>query len=134
LIKKFLKALLHAQKFLERNKENAIDVTIKEMGIERKKEIICDWEKINFKLSLNQSLLITLEDQARWATENKFTNKKTIPNYLNYFYINSLKSVKPEAVSVGATQKSCIFFLGRKINKLNFYSIYNTVIRGKFYK
>jgi len=39
-----------------------------------------------------------------------------------------------EYVKGGATQKSCIFFLGRKINKLNFYSIYNTVIRGKFYK
>jgi len=100
LIKKFLKALLNAQKFLESNKENAIDVTIKEMGIERKKEIICDWEKINFKLSLNQSLMITLEDQARWAIENKFTNKKVIPNYLNYFHFNSLKSIKPEAVSV----------------------------------
>jgi NitT/TauT family transport system substrate-binding protein len=48
------------------------------------------WDIYNFKITLGQSLLVTLEDQARWAIENELTDKTEVPNYLNYIYYDAL--------------------------------------------
>jgi NitT/TauT family transport system substrate-binding protein len=49
---------------------------------------------------LNQSLLLTLEDQTRWAIKNHLTARPDMPNYLNSLYLDGLKAVKPESVTV----------------------------------
>jgi NitT/TauT family transport system substrate-binding protein len=53
-----------------------------------------------FELSLDQSLLINTEDEARWAIKNNLIDKTEIPNYLDYIYIDALEEVKPEAVGI----------------------------------
>ena len=58
------------------------------------------WDDFVFELSLEQSLLTILEDEARWAIKNGFTNKTKVPNYLGYFYLDAMKAVKPEAVTI----------------------------------
>ena len=54
----------------------------------------------DFQLTLDQTLLLTLEDEARWAIQNKLTDKTKIPNYLDYIYFDALEKVKPEAVTI----------------------------------
>jgi len=54
----------------------------------------------NFNVSLHQSLLITLEDQARWAIEHKLTDKSEVPNYLDYIYFDAMNEVKPDDVTI----------------------------------
>lgn len=51
------------------------------------------WPKISFSLELNQQLLLSLEDEARWTGEK-------VPNYLNFIYFDALAKVKPEAVTI----------------------------------
>lgn len=58
------------------------------------------WDDYVFKLSLEQSLLTTLEDQARWTIKNGFTEKTKVPNYLGYLYLDALKGIGPEAVTI----------------------------------
>ena len=58
------------------------------------------WQEGTFDLFLDQSLIATLEDQARWAIKNNLTNATKIPNYLDYIYIDALEAVKPEAVTI----------------------------------
>jgi NitT/TauT family transport system substrate-binding protein len=41
-----------------------------------------------------------MEDEARWMIENKLTTKTTIPNFLDYLYLDGLLTVKPEAVNI----------------------------------
>lgn len=66
----------------------------------RKEDVALHWDDFTFELSLNQSFLVNIEDEARWAIRNKLTDKTGVPNYLDYIYIDALESVKPDAVTV----------------------------------
>lgn len=58
------------------------------------------WKDFVFELSLDQALIVTLENEARWAISNGLVEAKTLPNYLNYIYFDAIKAVRPAAVSV----------------------------------
>ena len=58
------------------------------------------WYNNVYTLSLDQSLILALEDEARWMINNHLTNEITIPDFLDYIYIDGLHQVKPEAVNV----------------------------------
>ena len=56
------------------------------------------WDVMSYQVRLDQSLVITLEDETRWAMKNKLTDETVMPNYLSYIYVDGLKSVKPGSV------------------------------------
>jgi NitT/TauT family transport system substrate-binding protein len=58
------------------------------------------WPTYRFNIALNQSLLLALEDETRWAIKNELTARTDVPNYLNYVYLDGLRAVKPESVTV----------------------------------
>ncbi len=51
-------------------------------------------------VTLDQSLLLSLEDETRWAIKNELTDRTNIPNYLDHFYLDALEAVMPAAVTV----------------------------------
>lgn len=53
-----------------------------------------------FDVVLDQSLLLALEDEARWAIKNNMTKRKSVPNYLNYVYLDGLEAISPNAVTI----------------------------------
>ena len=57
-------------------------------------------EDFIFELSLDQSLVMTLEDEARWAINSKLTDIEEVPNYIDYIDMSALQEVNPEAVSL----------------------------------
>jgi NitT/TauT family transport system substrate-binding protein len=98
-IKKLLRALVRAERFCKDEPEvapkiiaDAINVSLKHMM-----EL---WPTFQFKVTLDQSLLLTLEDETRWAIKNKLTGRTNIPNYLNHIYLDALHTVTPEAVTI----------------------------------
>ena len=54
----------------------------------------------NFRISLDQAFLKTLENQSKWAVNNKLTDQTRVPVYLDYIYLDALTSVKPEGVTI----------------------------------
>jgi len=58
------------------------------------------WGIFNFRVALDQALLVNLEDQTRWAIKKRLTARTDMPNYLDYIYISGLQAVKPEAVRI----------------------------------
>ena len=58
------------------------------------------WPLYRFDVSLRQSLLLTLEDEGRWAVRNKVTADAKLPNYLDNLSLEPLQSVAPSAVTV----------------------------------
>jgi NitT/TauT family transport system substrate-binding protein len=58
------------------------------------------WNDFQFNISLNQSLLINLEDQARWAIKAGLTDCRVLPNFFEAINIEGLNAVKPDAVRV----------------------------------
>ena len=98
-LKKVLNAVDRAITFMKQNKTESIAVIKSNLKLEED-FFVSTWDDYVFKLSLDQSLLTILEDEARWAIKNGFTDKTKIPNYLGYIYLDALKGVKPEAVTI----------------------------------
>ena len=99
LIRNVIKALVKAEEFASNNRGESIDIIASRLETDRE-DIDKLWDGYRFKISLSQSLIITLEDVARWSMRNNFTDKTEVPNYLDYIYYDVLEEVKPEAVRI----------------------------------
>ncbi len=98
-VKKILLALVKAEEFVRKNPAEAQKIVADVSGTDPGfvGEI---WAVNNISVTLDQSLLLALEDESRWAIKNKLTTASNIPNYLNFIYLDGLASVKPEAVRI----------------------------------
>jgi NitT/TauT family transport system substrate-binding protein len=98
-IKKVLKALIKAVAFIKEKPDESRRLMTEFLKID--KAVVDETLSVmDFRVSLEQSLLVRLEEQTRWAMKNRFTGCKEKPNYLDYIYFDGLQSVKPEAVSI----------------------------------
>ena len=58
------------------------------------------WSQNQYSLSLDQSLIVAMEDEARWMISNGLTTEKHVPDFLNYIYEDGLRAIKPETVTI----------------------------------
>jgi len=98
-LKRFLRAIEKGQEFIQKNKEEAIDIVAQRLKVGTEL-VVSVWDDFEFQLILDQAILVTLEDEARWAIDNNLVDATEIPNYLDYIYMDALEEVKPEAVSI----------------------------------
>lgn len=98
-IKKTLRALVGAARFCGDNPDAASELVAQalKMSAADLKEI---WPEYRFNVTLDQSLLLALEDESRWAIKNKLTDRADMPNYLNHINFDPLQAVTPAAVTV----------------------------------
>jgi NitT/TauT family transport system substrate-binding protein len=98
-VERFLMAMKQAEEFITHHPDQAEEILRKKLNF-NDEEIARVWAQNQFSLMLDQSLLLAMEDEARWMIENKLTGKTTIPNFLDYLYLDGLLTVKPEAVNI----------------------------------
>ncbi|HEX8949808.1 MAG TPA: ABC transporter substrate-binding protein, partial [Dissulfurispiraceae bacterium] len=94
-IRKFLRALVRAQSFISEHSEAANRIVSGYLG--KDAALLRD---INFDVRLGQTLLLALDDEARWAMRSGYTKKTRVPNYLNYMYTKGLDEVKADSDTV----------------------------------
>jgi len=99
LARRFLKSLAQAEEYLIRYPAESKAIIQKRLNLDAA-YIETVWSQNQFSLSLDQSLIVTMEDEARWMIANGLTSEKTVPNFSDYIYLDSLKAVKPEAVNI----------------------------------
>ena len=99
LVIKFLKSLARAEEFANDYPGEAKAIVRKHMNF-TEEYIETVWNQNQFGLSLDQSLILAMEGEARWMISNNLTNQTVIPNFLNYVYLQGLDSVKPESVDI----------------------------------
>ncbi|NUQ62077.1 MAG: ABC transporter substrate-binding protein [Pirellulales bacterium] len=98
-LKRFLRAIEKAQQFILKNRRQAMDIVQRRLNLQS--EILdATWDEYVFGLFLDQSILDSLEDEARWAVENGLATDAKMPNYLGFIHSEALKAIKPEAVTV----------------------------------
>ena len=95
----FLAALVSAENFLQANPEASKEI-IRTKLADDDDYFNQNWSKHQFAVDLNQSLLVTMESEARWAIANKITDRTTIPDYLGFIYLPALTKVEPAAVTI----------------------------------
>lgn len=103
-LRRFLRAIERAQRFIHQHRSESL--AILERRLKVSPEILAaTWNELHFELSLDESILVSLEDEARWAIEHKLTDAPRAPNYLDYVHADALRAVKPEAVSIPGTKR-----------------------------
>jgi NitT/TauT family transport system substrate-binding protein len=99
LTRRFLRSLAQAEAYVIHNPAQAKDILQKRLNLDPA-YIETVWSQNQFSLSLDQSLITAMEDEARWMMKNNLTSEKKIPDFLNYIYEDGLKAIKPEAVNI----------------------------------
>ncbi len=99
VIERYLRSLVQAEEYVRLHNNDARDIVGKYLHYDEP-YMITVWSHINFDVSLDQDLLITMEDQARWAIENKLTTATQVPDFLDFMYFDGLEAVKPDGITV----------------------------------
>ena len=89
LLEQFLRAVRKAELFYLDDSQKANDIIIRKgsLNAELFERML---PKIEYKLSLEKTLLLAMEDEARWHIENQYTDTKAVPNYLYQIYFSAL--------------------------------------------
>lgn len=96
---KILRALDRAQQFINSQPQKAKGILLDRLKLDTA-FIDWIWPRYNYRLSLDQSLLTTLEGEARWARQEGLVKGDKTPNYLNFIYPGPLSRVRSTAVSI----------------------------------
>jgi NitT/TauT family transport system substrate-binding protein len=99
VLERFLRAVRKAELFYLDDIQKAQEIIIAKGSLDEKlfERML---PQIEYKLSLEKTLLLAMEDEARWHIENQYTDTKKVPNYLDQIYFGALESVNPDAVSI----------------------------------
>ncbi len=98
-IRNILTALNEASGFIEEQPAEARKIIAKEVGMDVK-ELADIWHIYDYHLGLDQTLPLTLRDEARWAMRNKLVTKTKIPDFISYIYLEPLKEIAPTTVTI----------------------------------
>jgi ABC-type nitrate/sulfonate/bicarbonate transport system substrate-binding protein len=99
LIERFLNSLSQAEQYVINNPTQAKNIIQNRLNY-TSQYVAEVWSDHRFSLSLDQSLILSLQDESRWLIQNNLTNATAVPNFTNYVYVNGLEAVKPAAVTI----------------------------------
>lgn len=98
VIQRFLRAIIRADQFIQDNPEEAESISADSIGADAV-YYQSDWPDYSFEVVLDESLVMSLEEQARWTFASADTTK-AMPNILDFIYADGLKAARPEAVTI----------------------------------
>lgn len=99
IVSKLLRALYLAEKYFKQYPDEAANITARVLQ-ENVAAIRHNLAETTVELSLDETIILNLEDQSRWAIKNGRTNSRNIPDYLEYIFTEGLSSVNPAAVRI----------------------------------
>ncbi|MFT7185787.1 MAG: sulfonate transport system substrate-binding protein [Pseudohongiellaceae bacterium] len=96
---KVITALKQAVEYINANEAKAQDLLKMRLGLDQQ-FIEWIWGDYRYDVALNRSLILTLENEARWAISRGLTDKKVIPEYRKFMNPEPLMTVSPYSVSL----------------------------------
>jgi ABC-type nitrate/sulfonate/bicarbonate transport system substrate-binding protein len=99
VIDRVLISLEQANQYAVKNPDKAREIVVKTLGSDDT-YMKSAWADHQISLSLDQSLIIAMEDEARWLMQNNLTAERQMPDLRSYIYIDGLKTIKPDAVNI----------------------------------
>ena len=98
-LEKVLRAMMHGARFCEESPNEARELVAASVKVDAA-DLKASWSDNRFHVTLDQSLLLELEDETRWAVKNRLTGRADMPNYLGHLHLDTLQAVAPAAVTV----------------------------------
>jgi len=99
MIRNVLAALVDAETYTQQYPEEAQQIVATRLHLDKSylREV---WPKYHPIVSLDQSLITAMEDEARFAIQSNLTKTRVVPNYRSNIYRDGLDTVKPQAVTI----------------------------------
>ncbi|MBN1849699.1 MAG: ABC transporter substrate-binding protein [Deltaproteobacteria bacterium] len=98
-IRRLLRVMLKAKKFILAHPDETRAIIAKTMGTQ-KFFLEQEWDDYTFTVSLDHSLIVNLEDQARWMLRQGRGEIREPFNGMDFIYIDGLQAVQPEALGI----------------------------------
>ncbi len=98
-IRRFWKSLVQAEQYLIRHPDEAKNIVRNSLDYDDA-YMAAAWPDYEFFPSLDQSLILAMEDEARWIIRNNSAGGKQVPDFLDYIDTGGLMAVKPKAVNI----------------------------------
>lgn len=95
----YVRALDDAETFLYTHEPEAKEIVRKRVNM-TDEYIDVLWEKNQYVLSLDQGLVLAMEDEARWMQGENMTGGSAPPSYLDMISQDAMREVKPSAVTI----------------------------------
>lgn len=99
IIRQYLLALAEAETYLYAHEPEAKAIIKKRVNMSDT-YMNTLWQKNRYGLSLDQGLILAMEDEARWMVEQNMTGGKTPPSYLDMISQDAMREIKPSAVTI----------------------------------
>jgi len=100
LLEHLLRAIDRAESTIQADPAAAQATLAKHLGVDQR-FVDWVWHGLSFRLSLEQSLITTMESEARWAQREGHVVGGSRPNALTLIYPGPLKAIRPAAVGTG---------------------------------
>jgi ABC-type nitrate/sulfonate/bicarbonate transport system substrate-binding protein len=84
-VTQFLDAISQAENYLQSNPVDGKNIIMDELNYTQE-YLESVWSDHKFTLSLDQSIVLIMEDEGRWLIANDLTNATSVPSFQNYFY------------------------------------------------
>jgi NitT/TauT family transport system substrate-binding protein len=95
--RRLLAALIEAEAFVRDHRAEAQEILRSSTGMEVA-QLQDTWADARLSVTLDQSLLLALEDGSRWAMKGGLVPPRPIPDFREFVYLEGLRSLRPEAV------------------------------------
>jgi NitT/TauT family transport system substrate-binding protein len=96
---KFLKSLSQAEDYTTAHPAEAKAIVAKHVGLDPG-YLDSAWGRNEFSLTLDQSLISAMEDEARWMMVNNLTKSTEVPDFRQFVYTKGLDEIKPDSVRI----------------------------------
>jgi NitT/TauT family transport system substrate-binding protein len=84
-VTRFLDAITQAENYLQSNPTEGKNLIMSQLNY-TKEYLDSIWSDHKFTLSLDQSLVLIMEDEGRWLIANDLTNATSVPDFQYYIY------------------------------------------------
>ena len=97
--RRFISALVKAEKFAAEHPAEAQAIVAADLKTDPA-IVKSVWDKFGYHVEISPMLMVTLEDETRWAMKAGLAQTAPVPNYQQYLYLDALASVRPQAVLI----------------------------------
>ena len=98
-LERFLAALREAEEYAASQPDEARNIVRNRLSYEDT-YISGIWPDHQFSLTLDQSLILAMEDEARWMIANNLTNTSVVPDFNRFIRADPLEKVHPDSVNI----------------------------------
>jgi NitT/TauT family transport system substrate-binding protein len=98
-LERYVRAIVDAERYQAGHVEEAKRLLAEALAYD-KAYIDHLWLEFDFAIRLDQELLVSMEDQARWNIQNGLAAGSDAPDYLGRVHFQALEAVKPSGVTI----------------------------------